>query len=49
MIYWKLIVTDQMQCLVMTKTFAPCPMRFNCPVQGDTEKTKSAIENWRVK
>ena len=39
MIYWKLIVTDQSYEVSCTDiNFVPCPMRFSCPTQVDTEK-----------
>ena len=49
MIYWKLRVTDQMQCLVMIKLLLHVPRGLAALFRGDTEKNKSATENWRVK
>ena len=49
MIYWKLIITDQMQCLVMTNILLQVPCGLAAWFRGDTEKNQSATENWQVK
>ena len=39
LIYRKFIVTDQnYEVSCHDKKFVPCPIRFGCPAQGDTEK-----------